>query len=96
MTPVDEHDETKAEAILVLAVQPCELGEHLGLVAALFGRGLADAGMGSERLRLLVLRRGERDLGGAAERVVGCRQAFHEAGAAGEEPSELVGGQLPR
>ena len=25
------------------------------------------------------------DLGGAAERVVGCRQAFHEAGAAGEE-----------
>ena len=45
---------------------------------------------------LLVLRCSRRDLGGAAERVLDRCEAFDEAGAAGEELGELVGGQLPR
>ena len=79
-----------------VAVQLGELREHLGLVAALLGGGLADARMGGERLGLLVLGRGQRDLGGASERIVDGCQALHEARAAGEQLRELVGGQLPR
>ena len=102
--PVDEHDEAKAVARLVLGIQPRELGEHLriGIGSLLGGRArrepgaLPDRGMRGQDLDLLVARQLLHERRGARERVGLAREPLDEARAALEEAGQLVGAQLPR
>ena len=85
--PVDEDDEAEAEPLLVLGVQPRELGQRLGVgVGALLGgracgeaAARADRGVGVQRLELLVLGQRGDHLAGVAERVLARRRACGRA-----------------
>src|SRR5205085_8995589 len=100
---VHEDDEAEAEALLVLAVEPLELGERLGIVVrSLFRRGSgrqlprADRGVRVQRLELLGLRQTGDHLVRRVERVRVLGQVRDECRLSLEELRELLVAQLPR
>lgn len=100
---VHEDDEPKSELLLVVTVQPTELGGDLGLglLPLLPGRPVGEAPGSDGRVRVycldfLGLRQPGDHSFGATERIVGLGEALRESGPSLEELHELIYGQLPR
>ena len=86
----------KPKRLLVLLVQPRQLGEHLRLGAALLLGGLADPGVRRQRRDLIVLGERERHLLGDGERILALGELVDEPGSPREERRQLLDAQLPR
>jgi len=93
---VDEHDEAKAELSLVGMVQLRELDEHLGIVAVLLSRSLADARVRLARRDLVAVWEFFDQSVRFRERIILSGKELDEPRVSAEQLNELVDAQLPR